>query len=152
MIILDLDEPVGTMYTYRYSSDGHLYISIFVSDKVRRRGVGVKAFSLWCEELMNELDLFKIYVEVYDYNSAVIRLLNRFGAIQEARLKEHRKNCEVRCDLLLFALYRDTIAAGIQRLDKLGLLGQKHLNSASSATSKAAISAPSRQPITPARS
>lgn len=103
-------QPIGTMYSYGYSpEDGYLFVTIYLDETERHRGLGVIAFIKFCQQLFDELDLFKIYMDVYEYNTTVLRQLRRAGCAEEGRFRGHRRDGETRHDTLRFAIYRDAV-------------------------------------------
>src|SRR4029077_3915555 len=104
MMIIHGEKPVGTMFSYRYSPDDYLYMSIFLSKEARGHAIGVRALALWCKELFNKLQLHKIYFEVYGSNTPVSRILCRLGLSLESDLKGHREIDGKRVDLRTYAL------------------------------------------------
>jgi len=70
------------------------------------RGVATQAVSLMCAKGFTELDLVRIYAEVFEHNAASQRVLEKCGFTLEGRLKKSIcKNGEI-FDSFLYALTR----------------------------------------------
>lgn len=107
---------IGTIYSYSYNSiDKFCFISIYVDDRYTKLGHGIKACLLFCNYLFEKFGLFKIYFDVYEYNTAIINLLNRQNIISEGRFyKQHLKEGK-RFDVFRFAIYSEQIKLWIER-------------------------------------
>lgn len=107
---------IGTLFSYDYSrSDGHLFVSAYLDEKVRNRGFGVYALLVFSRWLFDGLRLFKIYADVYTTNSRVIAQLRRAGASEEGRFKGHRKCNGLRVDVIRFAVYQEQLTSALMR-------------------------------------
>jgi RimJ/RimL family protein N-acetyltransferase len=99
---------MGTIYSYSYSPiDGYLFVTTYIADSYTKKGYGAEVFLLFTSWLLNLVpDLRKIYLDVYDFNLASIKTIERCGARLEGRFYEHRlvPGYGYR-DLLRFALY-----------------------------------------------
>lgn len=103
--------PIGTIYSYGFkATDGYVFVTTFL-DSVHqgRGGYGVEAFAAFVQYLFAYLPLFKIYLEVYEYNRASFSLMRRAGLSEEGRFRQHRLFDGQRYDTLRFALYREDL-------------------------------------------
>jgi RimJ/RimL family protein N-acetyltransferase len=111
-VIVESNEgyPLGTMYSYDYSpEDAYLFLTIYIEDAGKHPTVGPIAFMLFCRQLFERWQLFKIYLDVYEHNASVARQLRRAGARQEGRFRGHTKVGNQRADALRFAIYREAL-------------------------------------------
>jgi RimJ/RimL family protein N-acetyltransferase len=100
--------PIGTVYSYGYrKTDGYAFITIFLSREYQFSGYGIEAIALFLWYLFSEFLLFKIYMEVYEYNTQSLSCICGAGFAEEGRFSKHRLFKGIRYDLLRFAVYRD---------------------------------------------
>jgi RimJ/RimL family protein N-acetyltransferase len=115
LIVVD-GEPAGTAFSYRYSAAGrHVFVSIFLEEQYRGHAIGVYALANFVAGIFRRIDLHKIYLETYSFNTTVVRLLTRLGFSLEGEFKEHCMHRRGRHDLLTFAAYRETMALILDR-------------------------------------
>ncbi|HEY4506493.1 MAG TPA: GNAT family protein [Candidatus Paceibacterota bacterium] len=97
---------VGTIYTYNFNpTDGHAFVTIFVAEEHDGRGYGPEAMALCLTYLFAEVGFYKVYLEVYDYNTSSLECIRGAGFSEEGRFKGHRKMGDKRYDLIRFAVY-----------------------------------------------
>lgn len=102
------EEPIGTIYSYGYKKvDGYIFITTFLSKKCRANGYGPEAFALFAKHLFGELSLYKIYMEVYEYNNSSLSCARGAGFTQEGCFGGHRLFNGERYDLLRYAIYKE---------------------------------------------
>jgi len=100
---------IGMVYVYDLNStDGHAFFSVFLESHFRANLFGAEAVALILDWLLNIVQLHKVYMDVYSYNTKVISLLRLSGFIQEGRFTEHRKYKENRYDLIRFTLFQSS--------------------------------------------
>lgn len=100
-------EPCGTIYSYDYSKrNKYCFVSVYVQNH-RAGGIGLFATMAFCYALFRELSLYKIYFEVHEHNTSVVKMLRKCGLPVEGRFKGHQVFGESRYDTLRFALYPD---------------------------------------------
>lgn len=105
LMILAKGEPAGTIYSYGFNpTDRYVFITIYVAREFENTGCGVEAFVLFALYLFKTFQLFKIYLDVYSYNAASLRLLSDERFILEGKFRGHRRIGEKRYDLFRFAL------------------------------------------------
>ncbi len=99
--------PIGTIFSYNFNSiDGNLFITTYIDTPYRNKGYGIEAVILFTHFLFNLYPLFKIYMDVYEYNIASIVPLQKAGLCEEGRFKKHRFWKGKRYDLIRFSIYR----------------------------------------------
>ena len=110
------DTPVGTIFAYQLNHhDGYGFISTFVSEKSSGKGLGIKAFVLLSHFLFEVEGLYKVYMDVYDYNTHMINILGKTTLSIEGRFKNQRLFCGKRYDVLRFAFYQDDLERWIRK-------------------------------------
>jgi RimJ/RimL family protein N-acetyltransferase len=106
-IVTSADRPIGLVFDYdRKLEDGYTKVTSLLEEGSTGHGGGVIATALLVGWLFQTLPLRKLYMEVYDYNSAVARMLRKAGFTEEAVLKEVRFRDGAYWDLHVFALGR----------------------------------------------
>ena len=99
-------QPIGTIYSYSYSKrDGHCFITTYIIPGMHSRGYGAEAFANFMKHLIDVFCLFKIYNDVYTFNSDSLRMLLKAGFQIEGTFKGHRMFNEVRYDLVRLAFF-----------------------------------------------
>jgi len=95
---------VGTLYAYRYcKNDATIFVTTFLDSQFRHHGYGVDALMLCGKYFFEEINIIKLYTEVYSYNERVIKILKRAGFIEEDCLKNHRLVNGVMYDMHILA-------------------------------------------------
>lgn len=113
-------EPIGTIYSYDYKRvDGYAFITTFIADGFRKRGYGAEADALFLMYLFEKFKLFKIYMEMYEYNREAISAALRGGFIEEGKFKKQRLFNGARYDVIRYALFRENIPRISEFLNKL---------------------------------
>jgi len=109
MIVRKKDEKsIGTIYSYGYKKvDGYAFITIFLSESYRTSGYGVEAIALFLYHLFSKFPIFKIYMEVYEYNTQSLSCICGAGFSQEGCFGGHRLFNGIRYDLLRYAIYKE---------------------------------------------
>jgi RimJ/RimL family protein N-acetyltransferase len=104
-------EPIGTIYSYNLNlSDGNVFVSTYLKRGSRSRLYGfeaVTAFCLWLFETHPEI--YKLYMDVYEYNQISLSSLRKAGFKEEGRFKEHRLFENRRWDMFRLSFYRSQI-------------------------------------------
>jgi len=102
--------PIGTIFSYNFNpTDGYTFITIYLDEKLEKKGYGALAFSLFCQYLFEIYSLHKIYIEIYSYNEYSLSTSLTGGLVEEGRFKEHRLIDGRRWDLIRFALYSNRL-------------------------------------------
>jgi hypothetical protein len=94
MILLKSNKKqIGTIFSYNLNLvDWNVYVTTYLD--------------LCIVFLFNLLPLFKIYMDVYEYNQNSLVLLQRAGIHEEGRFKKHHFWKGKRYNLIRFAIYR----------------------------------------------
>jgi len=104
------NKPVGTVYSYGYSSlDGHVFMTAYIDDRFRGFGYGAHAVALFSTYLFQEYGLFKIYTDVYSDNALSVRPLLRFGFKKEGHFVGHRIKNGKRLDMIRLAAHKEIL-------------------------------------------
>jgi len=108
IILKNTDKTIGTLYSYNFNpTDQHTFVTIFIEKEYERRGYGVEAIVNFLHLLFRHYKLYKVYMEVYDYNTLSLNTARKAGLSEEGRFKGHRKINNIRYDLIRFAVYRE---------------------------------------------
>lgn len=82
-------------------------IAIGIGDKAKRgKGYGSEAMNLLLDFAFNELNLYRIQLTVFDYNTSAIKLYERLGFTHEGTKREFIERDNKRHDMLLYGLLR----------------------------------------------
>lgn len=99
---------IGTIYSYNFKRvDGYLFVTTFITKAYQRKGYGAEAFAAFVNHLLSSLPLFKIYLEVYEYNLESLLIMKGAGFVEEGRFRRHRLIDGKRYDVIRFAIYRE---------------------------------------------
>src|SRR5262249_8604216 len=90
----------------RLLEDGCTQVTALLDEDHTGHGGGVVAAALLVDWLFRGLPLRKVYMKVYAYNGAVVRMLRKLGLEEEVLLREARYWDGGYWDLHTFALYR----------------------------------------------
>lgn len=106
----DPNNPIGTIYSYSLNRvDGYVFVTIYLNKENARKGYGAVAVAVFFQYLFETFSLFKIYIEVYEYNVQSLNPLLKGGAVEEGRFRKHRLFDGKRWDLIRLAIYRDQL-------------------------------------------
>lgn len=102
----------GTIYSYSYNNyDRYYFISIFTLLEFKNSGLGITAVAIFCKYLFKRYNLFKIYFDIYDFNSQLVSaLIKRSFKIEGKFIKQHLYEGS-RYDVIRFAIYLEDINA-----------------------------------------
>lgn len=114
-------QPVGTIWAYGLNStDGYVFLSIFIDPIYEKRGYGVDLFLAQMQVLFDSLpNLHKIYTEAYSYNLHSLALMKKFGFAEEGVFREHRVYEGERYDLHRLAFYREQMLEKVDFISKV---------------------------------
>jgi RimJ/RimL family protein N-acetyltransferase len=102
--------PVGLVFDYdRVVEDGHTKVTALLDEASTGHGIGPIATVLFWAWLFQGLPLRKVYMDVFGYNPAVVRMLRKVGLAEEGVLKGDRYWDGAYWDLHVFALYREAL-------------------------------------------
>ena len=100
--------PVGLVFDYdRMLEDQYTKVTALLEEESTGHGGGVIATALLVGWLFQSFPFRKIYMDVYDYNRTVVRMLRKLGLAEEGLLKGNRFWNGTWWDLHMFALYRE---------------------------------------------
>jgi RimJ/RimL family protein N-acetyltransferase len=100
--LLGLIELDGIMWTHGTSS-----VSIAIGDTGERgRGHGTEAMGLMLDFAFRELNLHRVFLSVFSYNTAAIALYEKLGFTREGSHREHLQRDGQRYDMLLYGILR----------------------------------------------
>lgn len=103
-------KPIGTIYSYNLNkTDGFVYVTTYLEKGNEHRGYGAIAFSLFVNFLFESLELFKIYCDVYSYNTESLKVLKNAGFVEEGVFKGHRFLNNKRYDLIRLAFFKEML-------------------------------------------
>jgi RimJ/RimL family protein N-acetyltransferase len=106
-IVESAGQPVGLVFDHdRMMEDGCTQVTALLEEDRTGHGGGVVATALLIDWLFQGLPIRKVYLKVYGYNRAVIRILRKLGLEEEGVLRGDRYWDGAYWDLHMFALYR----------------------------------------------
>ena len=101
-MLLGLLELDGVMWTH-----GTTYVSIAIGDAARRgQGIGYEAMRLALRYAFAELNLHRVCLTVFSYNTPAIKLYEKLGFVQEGIYRQHVQRDGQRYDMILYGLLR----------------------------------------------
>jgi RimJ/RimL family protein N-acetyltransferase len=103
------DRLIGKAIIYRIEwSNGNGMIRLGIgSEDDRGNGYGSQAMQMLLRYAFAELNLFRISVDVPEYNEAAIALVKKFGFVEEVRRRKALDRDSRRWDLLVFGLLQE---------------------------------------------
>ncbi len=118
-MVLSQGRPVGLVFDYERSlEDGHTKVAAMLLDDCCGRGAGVIATALFSQWLFQNLPVRKLYLDVFEFNKPVLRMLNKLGLQEEMKRTEHRYWNGRYWDQYGFAFYRADLPQLIERLSR----------------------------------
>lgn len=107
-LILREDKPIGTIFDYGLSNrDGYTFFTTFLIPEVESKGYGAEAVHLFLHYIFVNYNLYKVYAEVYEYNTKPLGMLKKGGFVEEGRFRGHRLYEGKRYSLLRLAYFRE---------------------------------------------
>jgi RimJ/RimL family protein N-acetyltransferase len=114
------NKPIGTIYSYGLKkTDGYACVTTFLSRSYQKKGYGVEAVALFLYCLFSNYSLYKIYMDIYEYNKSSLSTIANAGFSEEGRFKEHRLYNGKRYDLFRYATYRKNLSKITKLLRRL---------------------------------
>lgn len=111
---------IGTIYSYNFKKvDGYLFVTTFITRAYQRKGYGAEAFAAFVNHLFSSLPLFKIYLEVYEYNQGSLLAMRGAKLSEEGKFKRQRLLDGKRYNVLRFAIYREDLERFKNFLERL---------------------------------
>lgn len=100
--LIGLVEIDGILWNHRVG-----WVSLLIGDAgARGRGFGTEAMSLALRFAFHELNLHRLQLTVFDYNSPAISLYERLGFVREGVYRQFLARDGARHDMLLYGLLR----------------------------------------------
>ena len=123
-IISKDEKPIGTIFSYNFNKiDGHAFFTAYIEPDFEKKGYGAIAVVIFLIKFFEAFPvLYKVYVEVYDYNNISLKSLVNGGFKTEGVFKEHRLVDGKRYDLIRLAFYRSDLDTAYKLVSKF----QKH--------------------------
>lgn len=105
-------ELVGTIYSYNLNKvDSYAFITIFLQGGRQHMGYGVDAVALFLRRLFMTHNLFKVYMEVYEYNLPALSAIKGTSTmVEEGRFGRQRFWNGNRYDVIRFAVFHDSLS------------------------------------------
>jgi len=103
------DRLIGKALIYRVewsNGNGMIRLGIGSADD-RRKGYGSQAMQMLLRYMFAELNLFRVSVDVPEYNEAALALVRKFGFVEEVRRRQALDRDGRRWDLFVFGLLQD---------------------------------------------
>jgi RimJ/RimL family protein N-acetyltransferase len=125
-IVESAGRPAGLVFDYdRALEDGYTKVTALLEEGSTGHGGGVIATTLLVSWLFQSLPLRKVYMDVYGYNPAVVRMLRKLGFAEEGVLKGVRFWNGAYWDLHVFALAREAYPEVRDRLLRVSRTGAR---------------------------
>lgn len=110
--------PIGTIYSYSFSRiDKYTFISVFIESQYANKSFGIKAFSIFTNSLFQKFDLYKVYFDIYEYNSKVISIFEKCQFSLEGVFKNQHQINNKRYDVRRYAFYKKDMQFWAHRLN-----------------------------------
>jgi len=103
------DRLIGKALIYRVewsNGNGMIHLGIGSADD-RRKGYGSQAMQMLLRYMFAELNLFRVSVDVPEYNEAALALVRKFGFVEEVRRRQALDRDGRRWDLFVFGLLQE---------------------------------------------
>lgn len=108
MVFTDKDQFLGLAYSYEFHPlEGHTRMTVVVKEDYISSGIGCIIATKFLEYLFKTYSLRKVYMNVYDYNNNSIKLLQKLGLTEEARLKEYHYYNNYYYDMIIYSISRN---------------------------------------------
>lgn len=103
--------PMGTIFSHCYNKDDkYTFVTTFIDDTFQRAGYGAEAVPLFLSFLFRTYKLYKIYMDVYEYNNASLSAMQNSQIFcEEGRFKKQKRIERKRYDVIRFACYRKSL-------------------------------------------
>ncbi len=109
------DDHIGEIHVAIEESLGDGQVSILIGRKdLWHRGFGTSAIRATLDEAFNEWGLFRVWVDVPEYNSSALRLFEHIGFVHEGTLRQSRPHEGSRFDSVVMGM----LAAEYEALDE----------------------------------
>ena len=109
------DDHIGEIHVAIEESLGDGQVSILIGRKdLWHRGFGTSAIRATLDEAFNEWGLFRVWVDVPEYNSSALRLFEQIGFVHEGTLRQSRPHEGSRFDSVVMGM----LAAEYEALDE----------------------------------
>ncbi len=107
-IIFVKERAVGTIYAYSMNkTDEHVFFTTFIEKPFQGLGYGPEAVALFIKYLFDNFPIYKVYTDVYSYNTQSLLCLRKGGFIEEGKFVGHRLFEGVRYDMYRLSLFRN---------------------------------------------
>ncbi|ABS60796.1 MULTISPECIES: GNAT family N-acetyltransferase [Fervidobacterium] len=107
--INDRNEEIGFVEFDVRVVNKNAYMTYFLKKQYRGKGLGREMVKKAIDFAFNELNLNRITAEVYEYNTASIKILESLGFIQEGRLRKAKFHNSRFWDIIVYGLLREDI-------------------------------------------
>lgn len=109
--------PIGTIFTYSYNEiDKYAFVSVFIEDRYANKSYGIKAFLILCKQLFEQFKLYKVYIDIYDYNGKMLSVMTKCKFSLEGVFKDQHLYNNKRYDVRRYALYEKDILFWFNKL------------------------------------
>ena len=118
-MVLSQGQPVGLVFDYeRALEDGHTKVAAMLVEEQCGRGAGVISTALFAQWLFQNLPLRKLYLDVFEFNKPVIRMMEKLNVRKEMQRSEHRYWNGRHWDQYGFSFFREDLSGLIERLSR----------------------------------
>lgn len=110
-------KPIGTIFSYSFNKiDNYTFISVFIEPQYTNRSFGIKAFSIFTILLFEKFNVYKVYFDIYEYNTSMISIIEKCQfSLEGVFKKQHLLNNE-RYDIRRYAFYEKDMQFWSKRL------------------------------------
>ncbi len=103
--------PIGFTYIYNVSHvDQYAYTCIYLIPEKTGQGLGCEVANIFGNYLFGVYKFRKFYAEVFEFNQPSLKLLQRNGFVEEARLSEYRWYDNKYWDLIILSITRESFS------------------------------------------
>ncbi|MDD4784739.1 MAG: hypothetical protein PHY32_04445 [Candidatus Pacebacteria bacterium] len=100
-------KPIGTVYSYSFNRiKKYFFFSIFLVCEYRKYSYGVGSILGFLNMSFAKNDLEKIYFDVYEYNSNILKMINRYSKtfLEVERFANRREIKNDKYDIIRFVV------------------------------------------------
>lgn len=110
-------KPIGTIFTYSYNEiDKYAFVSVFIEGQYANKSYGIKAFLILCKQLFEQLKLYKVYIDIYEYNRKMLSIMTKCKFSLEGVFKNQHVYNNKRYDVRRYAVYEKDILFWFNKL------------------------------------
>ena len=110
-------ESVGSIYSYSYNPfDKYAFVTVYITKSKKKFSYGIKAFVVMADFLFKKFKLYKIYFDVYEYNSEMLSVLKKCNFSLEGKFIRQKLKNRGRYHVYRFAFYKKDLDIWTKKL------------------------------------